>query len=33
MSSQALEGATSSWRNSLDQEDLDVLAQYRDLHF
>jgi hypothetical protein len=33
MSSQALEGATSSWRNEIDAEDLDVLAQYRDMHF
>jgi hypothetical protein len=33
MSSTALEGATHSWRNELDADDLDVLAQYRDLHF
>jgi hypothetical protein len=33
MSSQALEGATHSWRNEIDAEDLDVLGQYRDLHF
>lgn len=33
MSSQALEGATHQWRNSLDQEDQDVLGQYRDVHF
>jgi hypothetical protein len=33
MSSQALEGATHSWRNTLDQEDQDVIAQHRDLHF
>jgi len=33
MSSQALEGATNSWRNTLDQEDLDVLGQYRQLNF
>jgi len=33
MSSQALEGATHSWRNEIDAEDLDVLAQYRDIHF
>lgn len=32
-SSQALEGATTSWRNSLDQEDLDVLGQYRQINF
>jgi hypothetical protein len=32
MSSQALEGATHSWRNDLDADDKDVLAQYRDLH-
>jgi hypothetical protein len=32
-SSQALEGATHQWRNSLDQEDQDVLGQYRDVHF
>jgi hypothetical protein len=31
--SQALEGATHSWRNMLDQEDLDVLGQYRQLNF
>jgi hypothetical protein len=31
--SQSLEGATTSWRNSLDQEDLDVLGQYRQLNF
>jgi hypothetical protein len=29
-----LEGATvSGWRNVLDQEDLDVLGQYRQLNF
>jgi hypothetical protein len=33
MSSQALQGATHSWRNSLDQEDMEVINQYRDLHF
>jgi len=33
MSSQALEGATHSWRNELDAEDLDVIAQYRQLNF
>jgi len=33
MSAQALEGATHSWRNVLDQEDLDVLGQYRQLNF
>jgi hypothetical protein len=33
MSSQALEGATHQWRNSLDQEDLDVIAQYRQINF
>jgi hypothetical protein len=32
-SSHALEGATTSWRNDLDAEDKDVLAQYKDLHF
>jgi hypothetical protein len=32
-SSQALEGATHSWRNTLDQEDQDIIAQYRDVHF
>lgn len=32
-SSQALEGATTSWRSEIDAEDLDVLGQYRDLHF
>jgi hypothetical protein len=32
-SSQALEGATITWRNDIDAEDLDVLGQYRDLHF
>lgn len=31
--SQALEGATTSWRTELDAEDLDVIAQYRDIHF
>jgi hypothetical protein len=31
--SHALEGATTSWRNDLDAEDKDVLAQYKDLHF
>ena len=29
----ALEGATTSWRNELDAEDLDVLGQYRQLNF
>jgi|GEM_PF-1863346 len=33
MASQALEGATHAWRNALDQEDQDVLGQYKDLHF
>jgi hypothetical protein len=32
-SSQSLEGASTSWRNTLDQEDLDVLTQYRQLNF
>lgn len=32
-SSQSLEGATIQWRSELDAEDLDVLAQYRDLYF
>lgn len=32
-SGQALEGATTSWRNELDAEDLDVIGQYRDVHF
>jgi hypothetical protein len=33
-SSMTLEGATvAGWRNVLDQEDMDVLGQYRDLHF
>jgi hypothetical protein len=32
-SSQALEGATQSWRNELDADDLDVLGQYRHLNF
>jgi hypothetical protein len=32
-SAHALQGATESWRNEIDAEDLDVLAQYRDLHF
>ena len=32
--SQSLEGAsTQGWRNSLDAEDIDVLNQYKDLHF
>jgi hypothetical protein len=31
--SQSLEGTTVSWRNALDQEDLDVLGQYRQLNF
>lgn len=33
MSSQALEGATHSWRNDLDKEDKDVLGQYRQWNF
>jgi hypothetical protein len=32
-SSHSLEGATTSWRNEVDAEDLDVLAQYRNIHF
>jgi hypothetical protein len=32
-SSQALEGATISWRNEIDAEDLDVLGQYRNVYF
>jgi hypothetical protein len=32
-SSRAIEGATESFRNALDQEDQDVLAQYRQLNF
>jgi hypothetical protein len=32
-SSQSLEGANVSWRNTLDQEDQDVLGQYRQLNF
>jgi hypothetical protein len=32
-SSQSLEGASTSWRNTLDQEDLDVLGQYRQINF
>jgi len=31
--SESLSGATESWRNTLDQEDKDVLAQYRQLNF
>jgi hypothetical protein len=31
--SQALEGATSSWRNEIDAEDIDVINQYKDIHF
>jgi hypothetical protein len=33
MSAQGLEGATHSWRNELDADDLDVLGQYRQLNF
>lgn len=29
----ALEGATSSWRNEIDAEDIDVLNQYKDVRF
>ncbi|HEX3721246.1 MAG TPA: hypothetical protein VHV31_00550 [Nitrolancea sp.] len=32
-SSQSLSGANESWRNTLDSEDLAVIAQYRDLNF
>jgi hypothetical protein len=32
-SQQAMSGATETWRNALDQEDLDVLGQYRQLNF
>jgi hypothetical protein len=32
-SSQALEGATTSWRDKLDEEDLMVLGQYRIINF
>ena len=32
-SSEALAGATVAWRNEIDAEDMDVLGQYRDLHF
>jgi hypothetical protein len=32
-SSQSLEGATTSWRNTLDVEDQDVIGQYRQLNF
>jgi hypothetical protein len=32
-SAETLSGTTESWRNTLDQEDLDVLGQYRDIHF
>lgn len=30
---QTIDGATINWRNALDQEDLDVLGQYKDVHF
>jgi hypothetical protein len=33
MSSQGLEGASHSWRNEPDADDLDVLGQYRQLNF
>lgn len=32
-SSQSLEGANTSWRNEIDAEDIDVLNQYKDVHF
>lgn len=32
-SSTSLEGATTSWRSEIDAEDLDVIAQYRQLNF
>lgn len=32
-SSEALAGATTSWRNSLDQEVLDIIGQYKDIKF
>jgi len=32
-SSQALQGATITWRNELDAIDLDVIGQYKDVHF
>jgi len=32
-SSRGLEGATESWRNEIDAEDLDVIGQYRQLNF
>jgi hypothetical protein len=32
-SSEAFQGATTSWRNVLDAEDMDIIAQYRDIHF
>jgi hypothetical protein len=31
--SQALEGATTSWRNEIDAEDIDVINQYKDVRF
>jgi len=30
---QTIDGATINWRNALDQEDIDVLGQYKDVHF
>lgn len=33
MSSQGLEGANHSWRNEIDAEDIDVINQYKDVHF
>lgn len=32
-SSQSLDGAQTTWRQALDQEDLEILGQYRDIHF
>jgi hypothetical protein len=32
-SSERVGDATETWRNTLDQEDLDILGQYRDIHF
>lgn len=32
-SSQGLEGANISWRNEIDAEDVDIINQYKDLHF
>jgi hypothetical protein len=33
MSNQALSGATMTWRNEIDAEDIDVINQYKDFHF